>query len=248
MKNKLLALMLISGLALTGCNKPIEENKNDTQQEVSVEEKEGTQSEIDTKDEESTEELKTSFYIDKYGEVLDNAEGKKVLTWYSEPSCGACMHALKNTKSHKEEYLGDNAVEEINIVAFLGDYSTTAAGYLVSIINQEKEIANDFYEGLFDPDFTNGLEPTEDDLKELYDRVGGKDWEKIREKLEESKKAVEEKTKSFMENEDLIEASPAKDKEGNKYVYTPFIYSDGEVVELKENIDLVEEIKKLLED
>lgn len=199
---------------------------------------------------EATGALKEGYVaVNEKGDVLDKIpEGKKVLNWYSDPSCGACINLTDISKEFTKEVLEEtNGVIKYHFLNFLdGDdietgHSTTAAAYLYAMADKQPKLFNKFYEKMMNFDWLS-KKPSEESEKDFAERTfieigGSKDnFEKLSVNIEEYKKMVSKKTEGFMRDVDLASKSPTGQ------LYTPFVVADNADKGL--DLSAVEDIKE----
>lgn len=223
MKNKKLLILLTAGLLITGCVK--KEETPVKSEEPAIEEK---------VEEEETKKISAedyNFYIDKDGKVISKDEigDKLIVNWYSEPLCSHCIELENQVKDHMSEILGDEAVVKYNFVSFLGgDYSDEAAGYLISVANNDPDVADSFIKKVMSKEFASvastkgSIEERKDSFKKAYEEVGGTKWEEVDKNRQAYSSIAIRETKVFTENSELAKIAGAEN------VFTPFVYVEGE--------------------
>ena len=200
------------------------------------------------------QQYKETFYVDKNNDIVEKDEigDRIVLNWYSDPSCGACLLLESQTRNHKNEFLADDAVINHNLVAYLNDYSVDASSIILATVNTEPDIAPELYDAIVDEEFFDTVRKAqysdfnsvEKIFKEQYDKIGGKDWNKIIKLKPEMEKIIRKNTEHFATGQDIEEISSIEGP------YTPFLYTDeiGKSLEIFRDGDPVSDIKKMIED
>lgn len=246
--NKKLLVLLTAGTLLVGCSNKEENKIEETKTEQTQDIKENDESK--EKDNDKIDAQDYNFYLDKDGKIVDKDEigDRLVLHWYVEPTCPHCIDLDELVKGRVGEILGDEAVVQYHYVSFMGgDYSNEASGYVVSIANNDPEVANKFIEGIMDREFIertyskNNIDDRKIEFKKLYDEIGGTNWDKVDEDRQAYTSIVLRETDDFTSNPELIKKST------EDYTYTPFIFIEGEEKVLSD-FTLSEDIVKDMRD
>lgn len=242
-KNKLIIGLLLFA-TLTSCG-----NKEKTKETNS---KENTQIEETTK---KASEDDYNFFVDENGKVVDkeNTKDKKIIQWYTDPGCSACVRVESKTNKEKLNKLlkDNNAVIKYNFVGLQDSiYGNKISSYILAVLKYDKENAVAFMEEVMNEKYTkfNKAPDEEETIKKTYEKIGGKKWKKIEEEAPSYAGLVQDKSNEFLENKDMLKKSPNKDG-----LFTPFIYVEGTEKALsltaneKGEINLLEVLKSNLE-
>ena len=228
--NKKLLILMTAGTLLVGCSQKeeAETEENVIEQTQKVEEKE---TETKTKDDNKISAEDYNFYIDKDGKIIDKEDigDRLILHWYVEPACPHCLDLEELVDGRVGEILGDEAVVQYQFVSFMGgDYSNEAAGYVVSIANNDPDVTQKFIEGIMKKTFIentytkNNPDERKIEFKKLYDEIGGTNWDKVDEDRQAYTSIVLKETDVFSNDPELLAISE------EDYTYTPFIFIEGE--------------------
>lgn len=196
---KLLILLLAGALTLSACSKT----------ETPKKAKEGTVTEqVEGKDVEKVE-VGYTFMIDSEGKIVKDAKSKTIIDVYFDPSCPSCQALEEYIANDYTKSIPSKAVFRYNPVAFMvsqgNSHSLRAASAMQLVAQINPDIAPNFIKEVMTQKTQLASMSAQDYsvLKEIYEKLGGKDWKKIETNLPEAEKVIDKKTDVFVNNKDL---------------------------------------------
>lgn len=203
---KLLILLLAGALTLSACSKtetPDKDKKETVTEQAQISKNEKV-------------ETGYTFMIDSEGKIVKDAKGKTIIDVYLDPSCPSCQALEEYIANDYASSIPPKAVFRYNPVAFMvsqgESHSLRAASAMQLVAQISPDIAPKFIKEVMTQKTQLASMSAQDYsvLKEIYEKLEGKDWKKIEANLPEAEKVINEKTNVFTVNKDLEKINGGK--------------------------------------